>query len=529
VFDLMIRGGEVVDGTGRPRFRADLGIVDSVIQAVGHLAEASAARTISADNRVVCPGLIDVHNHSDGWMLRSPHQLHKTAQGFTTEVLMADGISYAPVDAQTAPQWIAYLRSLNGLRFDEYRGWESLEDYMQLLDRKNVQNSAFHIPYANLRTLACGFGRQRVDDFQMRQIRYEIQKGMDAGAVGVSTGMDYLDQWYASTDELVAALSVLKKTGGVYATHMRYKTGLMAALQEAVEICRRAEIPLHISHLKPLGEIQPDEVLSFIDDVARRQVDVTFDVYPYQPGSTMLNSLLPYDVWDDGALAALGHLGRTELRERFSRSLACQRLPLDQIKIAWTLSKDNRIHQGKTLAQYAQDVGKPAGDALFDLLQEERLSVLLVFLEGDDRKVFPIVQHELCLLGSDAIYFEDAATHPRAFGSGPRWLGPCVRDHRLFTLEEAVRKATSASAKRFGLSERGVIREGAVADLMIFDPATIADRATFDAPQQLPIGIEAVITGGQVIVEHNQPQEIGGDLLPGCFLRSSNSARHVAQ
>jgi N-acyl-D-amino-acid deacylase len=520
VFDLVISGGEVIDGTGRSRFRADVAMTDGRVVAIDNLPDAPAREVIDATGKIVAPGLIDVHNHSDGWMLRSPHQLHKTAQGFTTEVLMADGISYAPVDSHTAPEWFAYLRSLDALRFDEYTGWQTLDEYMGLLDGRNVQHAAFHVPYANVRTLACGFGKRRVDDFQMRQIRYEIRKGMDAGAVGVSTGLDYLDQWYANTDELAAAVSVLKETGGIYVTHIRYKLGLFPALREAVEICRRAEVPLHISHLKPLGDIEPEEVLEFIDNEARKQVDVTFDVYPYQPGSTMLNFLLPYDVYDKGATAALHYLVQPEFRARFERALGCQRLSVDRIKIAWTLSRDNAVHQGKTLAQFADDVGKPPGEAMLDLLLEERLSVLLVFLEGDDRKVFPILQHPCCLLGSDAIYYPDSSVHPRAFGSGPRWLGHCVRDLKLFTLEDGVRRASALSAERFGLKDLGVLKPGAIADAIVFDAATIADRATFAEPLQLPVGIDAVITAGRVIVRDNKPVEMGRENLPGRIIRA---------
>lgn len=519
-YDLIIRGGEVIDGQRKPRFKADVGVIGDRITTVGDLSSATAKVVIDATGRCVAPGLIDVHNHSDGWMLKSPHQLHKTAQGITTEVLMADGISYAPVDPTTAPEWVAYLRSLNGLRFDEYRGWESLDEYLALLDGRNVQHAAYHIPYANVRTQACGFGKRRIDDFQLRQMKYEIRKSMDEGAVGVSTGMDYLDQWYATTEELVATLSVLKETGGLYVTHMRYKTGLLPAMKEAVEICRRAEIPLHISHLKALGDMHPEVVLEYLDQEARKQVDLSFDVYPYQPGSTMLNSLLPYDVWDNGATAALGRLVQPEFRARFARSLACQRLPLDRICIAWTLSKENACHQGKTLAQYVEEVGKPAGEALLDLLLEERLSVLLVFLEGDDRKVFPMVQHECCMLGSDAIYYPSAMVHPRAYGSGPRWLGPCVRDQKLFSLEDAVWKASGFAAQRFGLPDRGVIQANAIADVMIFDPATICDIATFADPQQYPVGIDAVITAGRVIVRNNTPEDLGTENLPGRVIRA---------
>jgi len=203
LFDILIRNGTIIDGTGRPRYKSDVGVRGDRIAMIGPQIDAESQEVLDATNQIVAPGFIDVHNHSDGWLLKMPHLTPKTLQGFTTEILMADGISYAPVNEHTAEQWMFYLRSLNGLRMDEYRLWRSWEDYMQLLDRSTAQNAAAHLPYANIRAMVCGFGDCRVDDFQMRQIRHEIEKGMEAGAVGLSTGLDYIVQCYATTDELV--------------------------------------------------------------------------------------------------------------------------------------------------------------------------------------------------------------------------------------------------------------------------------------------------------------------------------------
>ncbi|HEX5103291.1 MAG TPA: amidohydrolase family protein, partial [Pirellulaceae bacterium] len=321
MFDLLLRGGTVIDGSGRPRVSGDVGIREGRIAAIGRLADAAATNVFDCRGKIVAPGLIDVHNHSDGWMLKFPHQTWKTSQGFTTEVLAADGIGYAPVSEANWRQWLYYLRSLNGLSLEDYRGWHSLDDYMRLLDGKNVQNAATHVPYANVRTLVCGFGRAAPDDFQMRIIRREIARGMDEGAVGLSTGLDYIAQHYASTDEIANACTAVVPYGGLYVTHMRYKAGLVPALREAVEIGRRTGVKVHISHLKGGSEQEVEEVLSYIDREARQQVDFSFDVYPYQRGSTMLNFLLPYDVWEDGPLGVLARLDRPETRAAFAAGL----------------------------------------------------------------------------------------------------------------------------------------------------------------------------------------------------------------
>ena len=282
MFDLLIQNGEIIDGTGAARFRGDVGIRAGRIAAVGEVADAEAKEAIDAAGLAVCPGFIDVHNHSDGWMLKEPLQPSKTLQGFTTEVLALDGIGYAPVSDHTWREWFFYLRALDGLRMDEYRGWRSLAEFMQHVESRAGQNAAMHVPYANVRSLFCGFGRHRVDDFQMRSIRRVIREEMEQGAVGVSTGLDYLCQCFSTTDELVEAVSVLKETGGLYATHVRYKKGLYAGLEEAFEIGRRAEVPVHISHLKAPSPGEIDRVLEVID-AARKDVDLSFDVYPYQP------------------------------------------------------------------------------------------------------------------------------------------------------------------------------------------------------------------------------------------------------
>lgn len=523
LFDLILRGGAVIDGTKAPRFQADVAVAEGRIAQVGKLAGATAAAEIDATGLVVAPGLIDVHNHSDGWLLRNPQLVPKITQGFTTEVLMADGISYAPVSPDTAHEWFFYLRSLNGLRLDEYSGWRTIEEYLDLLAGRNVQNVAAHIPYANLRSLACGFGPRRVDDYQMREIQASIRHSMEQGAVGLSTGLDYIAQCYSDTDELVAACRAMQPYDGLYVTHIRYKIGLLPALREAVEIGRRAGVRVHVSHLKGEDPAEVEEVLEFIDREARNEVDFSFDVYPYKPGSTMLNILLPNEVWDDGPLAAMARMRQPEVIRRFAAGLKAYKLDLDKITIAWMPGKENSAHHGKPLSQYVAEQGRSPEEVLYDLLFEERLACLLVFCEGSDPYVRPMLQHDLCLLGTDGIFFPDGVIHPRMYGSTGRWLGAAVRDWKLFTLEEAIYKASGLSASRFNLPGVGVVREGANADLMVFNPDTIADRATFENPHQTTVGVKHLLVSGVPVIRDGQvvPREQLPEVLPGRRIRST--------
>jgi N-acyl-D-amino-acid deacylase len=559
MFDVLIRQATVIDGTRAARFKADIGIIGDRIDSIGDLSTAEARQTIDATGLVAAPGFIDVHTHADGWLLKSPHLLPKTLQGFTTEVLMADGISYAPVTPQTWRDWIFYLRALDGMSLDEYSGWSSIAEFLDRIAGRNVQNVIAQVPYANVRSAICGWGRQRPDDFQMRSIIRDIRKAMDEGAVGLSTGLDYIVQCFATTDELVAACQPVAEHGGLYVTHMRYKLGLLPALREAVEIARRSGAKLHVSHLKAQTPQAADEVLTYLDREASREVDVSFDVYPYQSGSTMLSYLLPYEVWESGPIAAVERLRDPQVRERFNCGLAEHRVEIDKIHIAWVASKENSRHQGQLLSDYVESCHSSPGDALADLLIEERLAVLLVVNEGDDPLVTPFLQHPKHMVGTDGILCGcvspvrasdrsksgpaansfstgpkpevadkppealrlEGRPHPRVFGSASRVLGPLVREVKLFSLEDAVHKLSGYAASRFGLKQRGELKPGNFADLVLFDPETISDQATYEEPLQPTIGMHSVLVNGTPIIEAGQPvpSERLPRTLPGRHLR----------
>jgi N-acyl-D-amino-acid deacylase len=518
VYDIVIAGGTVIDGGRAPRRRGDVGIKGDRIAAIGDLAGADAAQVIDAAGRIVAPGFIDVHTHSDGWFLRKRHQVSKTSQGFTSELIMADGISYAPVSRQTAHEWIYYMRGLNALRMEDYTGWETLADYMALLDRRNVQNVITQIPYANVRTLICGWGPAPVDDLQLKLIQLQVEQGMEAGACGLSTGLDYASQCFASTAELAAACAPMADAKAPYVTHMRYKIGTLAALKEAVEIGRRAGVPVHISHLKAASEVDTEAILAYVDQVAVHEVDFSFDVYPYLPGSTLLNYLLPYEIWHDGPLAALPKLRDPAVRAQVERGLGIYASDLDAIRIAWLPGRENGRYAGKSLAEYVDAVGKSAVDALCDLLIEENLAVLLVFFNGDDRFVEPFLAHERYMMGTDGVYHEDSVVHPRQYGSTARLLGSCVRKG-LFSLEEAVWKLSGAPAARFGLKDRGRVEEGCYADLVVFDQEAVQDHATFVEPHRRSSGVSEVLVNGVPIIRDSSPVETLQQPLPGRALR----------
>lgn len=515
----LLRGGTIIDGTGAPRRLADVLIEGDRILAVDSIANADA-EIVDVSGLVVCPGFIDVHNHSDGWLLKQPHQIAKTSQGITSEVLMSDGISYAPVSDETVCEWLYYMKTLDGLEQADYCGWRSIADYMSLLDGRVAQNVIAQVPYANVRSLAVGWSRQVPDDTQMRHMQIEIRRGMEQGATGVSTGLDYINQCFATTDEIAEACSAAAEFGGTYVTHIRYKKGLLRALRNAVEIGKRAGLAVHISHLKAVNTADLEAILDYIDRVAVHEVEFTFDVYPYMPGSTMLSYYLPLEVWEHGPLAALGHLNRPEIRRRFGAFLASSEAPdFDKVFFAWMPTANHETWKGRTVAEYIELSGREPAEALCDLLIEENLRVLMVAHLDDDHFIEPFLKHERFMLGSDGIWQPGGVVHPRQFGSAPRVLGLMVREKQLFSLETAIRKLTSFPAWRFGLKDRGELLPGTFADIVAFDPATIGDHGTYQQPQQLSTGVQHVLVNGQFVIRDGAALSDFGDDWPGRALR----------
>jgi N-acyl-D-amino-acid deacylase len=519
----LLRGGTVIDGTGAPRRSGDVLIEGDRIMAIDQIAT-SDAEIVDVSGLIVCPGFIDVHNHSDGWLLKQPHQVAKTSQGITSEVLMSDGISYAPVNDETVREWMYYMKTLDGLEQADYCGWQSIADYLSLLDGRMAQNVIAQVPYANVRSMAMGWSRQVPDDTQMRHLQIEIRRGMEQGATGVSTGLDYINQCFASTAEIAEACSAAAEFNGVYVTHIRYKKGLLAALRDAVDIGKRSGLAVHISHLKAVNTADLEAILDYIDRVAVHEVEFTFDVYPYMPGSTMLSYFLPLEVWEDGPLAAMGKLNRPDIRRRFATFLASDQAPnFNKVFFAWMPSANHETWKGRTVAEYLELSGREPADALCDLLIDENLRVLMVAHLDDDHFIEPFLKHDCFMLGSDGIWQPGGVVHPRQYGSAPRILGLMARDKQLFSLEAAIRKMTSFPAWRFGLKDRGELAPGTFADIAVFDPATIGDRATYQQPQQLSTGMQHVLVNGRFVIRDGAAiDDFGGD-WPGRALRYRQS------
>lgn len=502
MFDVAIRDAFIVDGTGSRAFRADLAVKDDRIAAVGNLAEGESSRTVDAGGKWLTPGFIDVHTHMDGWLLKEPLIESKLRQGFTTEVIMSDGISYAPVTPGNAHEWILYLRGLNALTQTDYGGWQSIADYMDLLDGRNAQNALTQIPYANVRVLAQGWSADPLDDYQSLELNLRLEQDMAEGACGLSTGIDYVSQCFAGTDELLEACQPIAAAGGLYATHVRYKKGTLEGLREAVEIGRRSGVKVHISHLKGTTEAERDEILTYVDAVAMQETDFSFDVYPYLPGSTMLNYLLPYRIFEKGPVHALHALRSSSLRASVD-FLARAHMDLSNTIIAWTPSKENSCWQGRSLQEYVDAAPGDPGSALCDFLIEENLGVLLVFHRGEDPLVEDFLKHPAFLLGTDGILQEGGHVHPRQYGSTPRMLSTMV-EKQVLTLEEAVHAMSGRSAARFGIAARGTLQTGNFADMVLINPGKFKERNSYAQPAVFAEGVEELWVNGQSVIANGE-------------------------
>ncbi len=513
----MIRGGIVVDGTGSPWFRADVGIDGGKISKVGDIRGVRPEEAIDARGLVVCPGFIDMHSHSDLTLLKSPMSEQKVRQGVTTELLGQDGFSVAPVRKETVSQLRAFVAGLLG-ELDKEWSWTSLGDYFTALEERGIAtNVASYVGHATVRVAAMGFEERAPDREEREDMKGLTAQAMREGAVGLSSGLVYPPSCYATTDELVELSQVVAQYGGIYTSHIRGESDtLVESLEEALTIGRRAEIPVHISHHKASGRNNWGKVkttLGMIDKARGEGLDVTCDQYPYTAGSTMLGVIIPPWAHQGGVDGLIRRLRDPEMRSRLRKDMK-EGVPgwSSYLKAAgWeniliTYCKKSKELEGKTLAQIANEKGKDPFDIAFDLFIEENaaVSIALFYLSEDD--VRTVMRHPTVMVGTDGLL--GGKPHPRVYGTYPRILGRYVRDEGVLTLEDAVRKMTSLPAQRLGLWDRGILQEGFWADITVFDPKTVLDKATFTEPHQFPLGIEYVIINGSIVLEKGSQRRI---------------------
>ena len=528
-YDLAVDNARIVDGTGAPWFRGAVAVAGGRIAAVSRESEGVDAETVvDAGGRVVCPGFVDTHSHSDLELFTDPALEPKLRQGITTEVLGQDGFSIAPVEAGDAAEWRAHLSGLAG-DVDVDWTWRSIGDYLDAIDARGIgPNVATLVGHGTVRFAVMGMGDRAPTDGELAEMADLVTEGLEGGAVGFSTGLIYPPQVNAETHEVRALAERLAPVGRPFVAHIRSEGQLIwDALDEFVDIGAEAGVPLHLSHYKVAGSRQhgkADRANALIEAARERGVDLTAEQYPYTAGNTVLTSVLPPWVQSAGPEATLSRLGDPDVRERIRRDIEANRIDgwenpalrtgWENIVVRNVDSPEYRTYDGTDLAAIADDRDQHPVEAVCDLLVAEDLEVNIVshaMAEGDVREI--LTNDRVCV-ATDGLF--GATPHPRTYGTYPRVLGRYVREENLLTLEEAVRKMTSLPARAMGFQRKGVLRPGMDADLVVFDPDAVGSPATYGDPTRHPHGITHVIVNGGIALE-------GGELTgerPGQTLRA---------
>jgi N-acyl-D-amino-acid deacylase len=519
MLDLLITGGRIVDGSGTPWFRGDVGIRGDRIAAVGPLGQAPARVRLDAAGKVVAPGFIDTHVHGDLMLLADP--LHEPAirQGVTTYLLGQDGVAMAPASPATLDHMRRYTAGFSGKPDLPYR-WSSVAEYLACFDRRVALNVAYLVPNGNVRMEVMGLDTRPATDDELQRMARLVREGMEQGAVGLSSGLDYIPSRYATTEELIALCRAIAPFGGVYVTHMRRydPDGVLGSMDEVYRIGREAGVAVHISHFNSQAEL----VVPKLDAGRADGIDVTFDLYCYLAGSSILGMVtLPPAVQEGGVGATLARLADPALRGRLHEWFAAPRVPPEAIRLSYVEAEAYRRHEGQTLDEAARQVrgsSDPAAvcDFVCDLLRASEMAVGCVarHLHRTQDDLRRLMQHPAMMAGSDGI-FTGSRPHPRGWGCFARYLGHHVRGDRTWTLEQAVQRLAGHAARRFGLKDRGLLREGMAADVVVFDPDAIADHATFDDGRRPATGMEHVIVNGELVLHGGQRTAA----LPGRALR----------
>ena len=502
-FDVVIRGGEVIDGTGKTgRYPADVGLRDGRVAGIGDLSDAETARTIDAGGHVVCPGFIDVHVHSENSLLGGRDQMGGLRQGVTTHLLAPDGFGWAGISAEEAlPLWhytqFAYGEPLAPV------DWPTIESYLDLFPGRSPANVYPQVPHCAVRVKAMGWDPGAPGPDQLNVMEAETRAWMEAGAGCLCLGLDYQPSANAPFEELVALCKVALEYDGIYAAHLRYQIlGRDRAWQEIIDLHRASGIPVHVSHERVDGMTGP-----ILEQAMEDGVDITFESYLYPAGMTHITMQLPMWVQTGSPDEVLERMRQPDTRRMALEHLKSTNLA-DRQYIGYTRS--GRF-AGMTLGDAARSVNKSNEEFAYDLvLDEDGIQAFIMFWPVPEAEVDAVLNrtapHPLMMVASDGVY-DCTHPHPRGMGCFAQMLRKFVRERGLLSLEEAVHKMSGFPAERYRLKDRGVLREGAPADVVVFDPHTVADRATFEAPIQPPDGIPHVFVNGMPVIDDHEPTE----------------------
>ena len=510
--DILIKNGHVVDGTGAPWFQADVAITGDRIVYVGR-APVKAKRVIDAGGKVVSPGFIDMHAHSEFGLSLDGRALSKITQGITTEV-MGEHLSAGPVLGPAVDDPMMVTPPVK-------RSWTTLGGFFSYLQKKGIGlNVASYIGAGQVRASAMGYENRQPTPAEMDRIKQLIRQGMEEGAFGLSNGMSYVPNMFFDTAQLIELCKVAASYGGIFTIHIRNVSPgdpRDKGLKEAIAIAKGAHIPVEIFHLGASAGMDPDDFIRDVQQARADGVDITGNSYPYETGWTYLTQSLPAWAQEGDSAAIVARLQKPDSRTRILAEMKGR--DFSTLKVASV----NPDFDGKPLPQIAADMHVSPEEALLNILVKMKGEGFQIGLPTGKRAaiVTQMLNNPWMDIGSDGISLPaDVRTsfgspHPRSFGSHTRLLSEYVRERHVFTLEEAVRKMTSLPADRLGLADRGILRQGMKADVVVFDPATVKDMATYEHPAQYSQGIDLVLVNGKAVVANGKPT----NALPGQVLR----------
>jgi N-acyl-D-amino-acid deacylase len=510
--DLVLRRALVFDGTGAPGVEADVAVLGDRIQAMGRVAE-SGLLEIDLAGKALSPGFIDIHTHADLPILANPKVENRVLQGITLEVGGQCGGSPGPWSREAAERTRERYRDVHGVEID----FHDLGGFFTAIERtRPAVNAACMVGQGTVRGTVVGSENRPATEEELARMKALVAEAMGQGAVGLSSGLEYTPSGFASREELVELATVLAGTGYPYASHMRNEDdGVLAAVEEAIHVGRLAGVPVQVSHLKAQGERnwwKASVILSLLDEVREAGVDVHYDRYPYVAYSTGLSNLFPNWAKSGGNRAFLERLSdpaHAPAMEIYARAKVAQLGSWNSVQISSTRSEQNEWVRGQRLGDAAREAGEDPYAMAVRLLREEG-SVGMIGFGMSEENTAKVLAHPLGMVCSDGSVFapegplSGGSPHPRSYGTFPRVLGYYVREQKVMPLETAIHKMTGLPAKKIQLTDRGVLRPGAYADLVAFDPSTIRDTATFDDPHQFPEGIDTVVVNGVVTVREGR-------------------------
>jgi N-acyl-D-amino-acid deacylase len=514
---ILFRRATVVDGSGGARFVADVVIERGVIRSIRREPSAPPAdlRLIESAGWILAPGFIDMHAHSDLAIFTNADHDAKITQGVTTELVGQDGLGYVPSDPATLARVRRQIAGWNGDPAQLALDWGSVAAYLDAVDGRVATNIATLVPQGNLRLMTVGDENRPASARELSAMKSILGRALDDGAVGMSSGLSYVPGMFADTDELVALCEIVADRGGFFAPHARsYGLGALESYAEMIEIARRSGCPVHLTHATmnfTPNKGRASELLALVDAALAEGIDVTLDSYPYLAGSTTLAALLPSWATAGGLDATLGRLDDAVERERIRIAVeiegsdGCHGMTIEwnTIQVAGVVDPGLEQFVGKRLSEIAAQGALAPIDVFFDLLRRDRLSTSILQHVGDEENVRAIMRHRVHMAGSDGLLV-GARPHPRAWGTFPRYLSRYSRELGIFGLEECVNHLTGRPAARLGLRDRGLVREGFAADLVLFDAATIHDEATPEQPTLPPTGIRTVLVNGEFAVDEGE-------------------------